>query len=111
MVIVKINRENRRITAFSISGHADAGPYGHDLVCAGVSAISFGTVNAIEALCGIQLHIDSEEDGGHLRGRVPALGSDDDSRVQLLLEGMVVSMQSMAKEYGEYITLLDEGSE
>lgn len=34
----------------SISGHAMSGPYGHDLVCAGVSAVSIGALNALDGM-------------------------------------------------------------
>ena len=31
-----------------ISGHANSGPHGHDLVCAGVSSITTGALNALQ---------------------------------------------------------------
>jgi uncharacterized protein YsxB (DUF464 family) len=90
-----------------MSGHADSGPYGHDLVCAGASAVSFGSVNAIAALCGVELDIEMEE-GGFLRCYVPN-GLDDVTyeKVQILLEGMLVSLQSIAEEYSSYIQIND----
>ena len=50
MIEVTLFENNKGITAFEISGHADSGPYGYDLVCAGVSAVSFGSVNATIAI-------------------------------------------------------------
>ena len=41
---------NRRITDFTITGHAEAGPYGQDIVCAGVSAIMQTTLLGLEAI-------------------------------------------------------------
>ncbi|WP_100373622.1 ribosomal-processing cysteine protease Prp [Bacillus sp. FJAT-45037] len=104
-VLVKRNA-NQTIKSFTMSGHADSGPHGHDLVCAGASAISFGSVNAIAALCSVELDVDMEEEGGFLRCHVPT-GLDDMTfeKVQLLLEGMVVSLQSMAEEYSAYIEI------
>ncbi len=34
---------NQRITSFKMTGHADSGPYGQDIVCAAVSALSIST--------------------------------------------------------------------
>lgn len=111
MIKVTIERQQHRIVAFSMSGHADAGPYGHDLVCAGVSAVSFGTINAVEELCGLALPVESEEEGGFLCCQVPALDAEQDKKVQWLLEGMVVSVQSIVHEYGSYIKLIKRGGE
>ena len=51
MIKVTINRtESGLIQSFTMSGHADFAEHGQDIVCAGVSAVSFGAVNAIMAL-------------------------------------------------------------
>ncbi|WP_096198880.1 ribosomal-processing cysteine protease Prp [Bacillus sp. FJAT-45350] len=107
MITVEVERnQNKTISSFSMSGHADAGPYGQDIVCAGASAVSFGTVNAIAELCDVKLDIEMEDDGGFLRCSVPQ-GLDEQTyeKVQLLLSGMVVSLNSIAAEYGKHIKI------
>ncbi|WP_437177576.1 ribosomal-processing cysteine protease Prp [Heyndrickxia camelliae] len=42
-----------KIMSFQSEGHAYYDEPGKDIVCAGVSAVTFGTVNSIEALLGI----------------------------------------------------------
>lgn len=42
MIKITVYRDNNQIKTFELSGHAESGPYGYDLVCAGVSAVSFG---------------------------------------------------------------------
>ncbi len=110
MIIVDVLRnEAKEIIQFTMSGHADAGPYGHDLVCAGASAVSIGSVNAIVKLCNIELDVSMEEDGGFLRCTVP---NDLDKvifeKVQLLLEAMLISLQSIATEYSKHIQIKDD---
>ncbi|MEJ1306834.1 ribosomal-processing cysteine protease Prp [Latilactobacillus sakei] len=39
-----------QIISFQITGHADSGPYGSDIVCAAVSAVSIGTINSLQKL-------------------------------------------------------------
>lgn len=107
MVIVEIERRDHRIISFTLRGHAASGPYGHDLVCAGVSAVSFGTINAVEALCGIELPVELEDDGGFLYCEIPALDATVEKKVQTLLEGMVVSIRTIVQEYGQYISLIE----
>ncbi len=41
---------NQRITSFKMTGHADSGPYGQDIVCAAVSALSISTVIVLSAV-------------------------------------------------------------
>ncbi len=101
-----VTRDSRGITGFTMDGHAEAGPYGHDIVCAGASAVSIGAVNAIHALCDVNVVAESATDGGHLECQVPAgLDSVSYEKVQLLLEGMRVSLESIAESYNEFITV------
>ncbi|RLL47968.1 ribosomal-processing cysteine protease Prp [Oceanobacillus piezotolerans] len=106
MITVTVYREDNRITAFKLSGHAESGPYGYDLVCAGVSAVSIGTVNAVTELCHVPLEIEQGAEGGYLYVSIP---SDTDSeimnQVQLLFEGMLVSLKSIELEYGKFIKI------
>jgi uncharacterized protein len=41
-------------SASELTGHADAGKTGQDIVCAAVSAVSIGAVNGIEGLAGFE---------------------------------------------------------
>lgn len=36
-----VRNQQKQIVSFEMSGHADAGPHGQDIVCAGASAVSF----------------------------------------------------------------------
>ncbi|MGO4888560.1 ribosomal-processing cysteine protease Prp [Anaerobacillus sp. MEB173] len=110
MIKVNVERnQEQQIVSFSMSGHAESGPYGQDLVCAGASAVSFGTVNAIDAICKVQLEIEMKDDGGFLRCVVPTgLVESTNEKVQLLLEGMIVSLQSIAEEYGKHIKISEK---
>lgn len=54
MIRVRIKRKkNGNISSFQMSGHAEFAEYGQDIVCAGASAVSFGTVNAIMQVAGL----------------------------------------------------------
>ena len=56
-------RENELLRS-QLSGHADFAKKGSDIVCAGASAVSFGTVNAIMSLTDVSLEIEQGKDGG-----------------------------------------------
>jgi len=109
MIRVTVFRKKGQITAFELTGHADSGPYGYDLVCAGVSAVSFGAVNAVMELLKADLEINQGDEGGYLKVSIPENIKPDTSRdIQLLLEGMIVSLQSIELEYSEFIKITDK---
>ncbi|WP_102345417.1 ribosomal-processing cysteine protease Prp [Bacillus sp. Marseille-P3661] len=110
MIKVTIKRlANHSIKSFEMSGHADSGPYGQDIVCAGASAVSFGTVNAIYKLCQTELEIEQGKSGGFLRCVVPDhLDQATNEKIQLLLEGMLVSLQTIEHDYAKYIKISDQ---
>lgn len=50
MVQVNVRLQNEQIQEIEISGHAEHGEYPNDLVCAAISCIAFGLLNALEEL-------------------------------------------------------------
>ncbi|WP_017755948.1 ribosomal-processing cysteine protease Prp [Calidifontibacillus oryziterrae] len=110
MIKVTITRRaDHSIDSFELSGHAESGPKGHDLVCAGVSAVSFGTVNAIYKLAQTKLTIEQGKQGGFLRCVVPDnIDQETEEKIQLLLEGMLVSLQTIENDYGKNIKITEK---
>lgn len=106
MIQVTVTRKNSgMIQSFSISGHAFFAEKGNDIVCAGVSAVSVGAINAVHALTGITPKIEQKEDG-FLHCVIPEhLQEDTQEKIQLLLEGMVVSLQTIEEQYGQHIKI------
>lgn len=108
MITVKICRENNRIKSFEVSGHANSGPYGYDLVCAGVSAVTFGAVNSISKICNVDLKI-IQESSGYLHVTVPhSLPNEQLDKAELLLEGMLISLQTIERNYRKFIEIKDK---
>lgn len=106
MIQVRIERSpsDRAILAFSVEGHALFADDGKDIVCAGVSTVAVGTVNAVEELTGVVLNHVMRK--GLLKVSIPEL--DDESqraKVQLLLESMVVMLATIQQTYGSYMTV------
>jgi uncharacterized protein YsxB (DUF464 family) len=104
MIIATIVRQanDRRITSFAIEGHAKFRKIGKDIICAGVSTVSIGTVNSIEKLAGVVLPAKMKD--GWLSSDIPTLAdAASDARMQLLLESMVVMLESIADAYGKYV--------
>ncbi|MCR2802639.1 ribosomal-processing cysteine protease Prp [Paenibacillus soyae] len=96
--------EDKRIVSFAVEGHAKYAKPGKDIVCAGVSAVSVGTVNAIETLAGVELPATMKN--GWLSSDIPVLpDADSDAKMQLLLESMSVMLETIATSYGKHVVL------
>lgn len=104
MIKVEITLNNDNIQSFIVSGHADSGPYGYDLVCAAVSAVTFGVVNAVFELTDVELNIEQGQDGGYLKVELPHnLSNLSLSTAYLLFKGMLISLQTIERDYGDHI--------
>jgi hypothetical protein len=100
---------DQTINGFELSGHADSGPHGHDLVCAAVSAVTFGMTNAVMKHSGIEPIIDQGNDGGYLKVILPNEANVEAlSAARLLLEGMVTTLETIEHDYGQYITIFEK---
>lgn len=109
MIRIRVKRDKSgQIASLTINGHAGYAEKGQDIVCAAVSAISIGTINAVEAVLGVRLPTEVHEDG-FLSCHMPSL--DDGQlrdKVQLLLEAMIAALRSVEAEYGRHVQVMDE---
>ncbi|MED3571462.1 ribosomal-processing cysteine protease Prp [Cytobacillus praedii] len=103
--VTVIRNKSDKIQSFVISGHAFFAKRGKDIVCAGVSAVSVGAINAVHAITGVTPLIEQKDDG-FLSCEIPdKLPDDTYEKIQLLLEGMVVSLRTIEEEYGQHIKI------
>lgn len=100
-VDIKLNDEGQ-ITDVIMDGHADFAEHGQDIVCAGASAVVFGSLNAIIGLTAERPDIDYSDDGGYFHVRSVDTSNE---QAQLILQSMLVSLQTIEEEYNEYIKL------
>lgn len=105
MIIVTVKRNERKaVNGFKVEGHANFAEAGFDIVCAGVSAVTVGTVNAVEELTGIVM--DSRMKNGFLSADLPRACPDGArEKAELLLSSLVVMLRSIEESYGPYIKI------
>lgn len=102
MIYIRITKEpSGRISAFEMDGHAEFAEHGKDLVCAGASAVSFGAVNAVAELTNSVPTVEQGADGGYLRVSFPV--TERDAEVQLIVQAMIISLQTIELDYGQHI--------
>ncbi|GEK91567.1 ribosomal-processing cysteine protease Prp [Alkalibacterium kapii] len=107
MIAIQFRSKGSTIRSVKITGHADAGPYGYDIVCAAVSALSIGTVNSLSEIAEIPLEVISAEDsGGYLEFKIPSgITQKQLDTSQILLQSLQLSLNSIQEEYREYVKI------
>ncbi len=92
--------QDGKFKVIEITGHADSGDYGHDLVCAAVSAVTATCVNALDSVAHAKPAEEADNDNGGFI-RVTKISADHDSQVicQTLLDGLL----SIQQQYGQYL--------
>ena len=94
-----------RWQSFTLERHADAGPYGYDLVCAAVSALTLSVINNAQRLLDIPLAVEADEvAGGFLKAGIPYdFDGGKDAELQLLLNHLYWALKDIEEEYSEHI--------
>lgn len=100
MIKVYLNQKSQRILSVKITGHANSTTEMLDLVCAEVSAVSVGVLNAIETLCKDSCLIQMES--GHVSIEVK---SDSDT-LQIILKTLVIQLETIIKTNKKYIKMI-----
>ncbi|HJV44299.1 MAG TPA: ribosomal-processing cysteine protease Prp [Bacillota bacterium] len=107
MITIVVKRQpSGDVQSITIDGHAGFDDPGKDIVCAAVSGISFGMLNAVDRLLGVELPV-QQGDSGFLHWELPELESEKHQRIQLLMDAMVASLRSVAIEYGKFVKVHD----
>ena len=90
MVKVLVKYKGKGLESIDIKGHAETDVYGKDLVCAAVSAIAIGSLNALDN--GAEgFEIDMEEEGHiHIEATSPISEHD-----QTVLETMIIQLKTI----------------
>lgn len=101
MIRAEVRWRGGEIRSLRVSGHADAGPYGHDLVCAAVSAV------VQTAILGLR-EIDPDAGPGEIRdGDVRWQGSAG-PKGQAILAACVVGLRDIARSHAGSLSLSEK---
>lgn len=108
MINVRIFLEQgSRISKFSVTGHADFGEYGSDIVCAAVSAVAQTAVIGLQHYFGSTVTVQQET--GKLICVIPKLTPEDYVVADAILRTMYWGLRDIEDQYGEYIHVTIEG--
>lgn len=103
MIKVQIFRNAEgAITGFSVTGHANAGPHGQDIVCAAVSVL------AQTAVLGLEGHLRREFKVEQVSGKLNfELIDRPDELSGAILETMVIGLTDIAQNYPQSVRIAE----
>jgi len=101
MIRVTLYRVKHSYLGFRVGGHAGAGPFGQDIVCAAVSSAALLAANTLAA------HWDCEalQQGGTLTLRVQTATESTDA----ILKSFAAHMRALEQQYPRHIKLIYGG--
>lgn len=102
MVRVKVLRKQSVIEEVEIQDHAGYADAGQDLVCAGVSSISVGMMNALDLMVPNVCEFRMKKAYVNIRIK------QSDDKAELLLEAMLAQLHTLQISYNSYITIEDQ---
>ena len=98
MITVTVTRENGNPVGVHVSGHANMGEYGEDLVCAAVSAIVQTAILGITEVCHIQAGV-SVEEGNTTCILSKDASTDEIRRAGIVFDTMIAGLRSIRQAY------------
>ena len=98
MISVNVSFIGSDVKSLTVSGHANYDKYGKDIVCAGVSAVVTGGINALESQVDNIEVISKENELG-----VKVINSNE--YIQIVLKTILIQLETIEKSYKKYIKI------
>ena len=101
MTQIRMNWDEMSLAA---SGHAGGGEKGHDIICAGISALTQTLANALNNERGIQFDFEVDEEAGLLRiSGVSCWGAESRKTAEAYFRMAEIGLKAIAQEYPDYV--------
>ena len=98
MISVNVSFIGKDVKSLTVSGHANYDQYGKDIVCAGVSAVVTGGINALESEIESIKIINEDNKLG-----VEVINSNE--KIQIILNTILIQLKTIEKSYKKYIKI------
>jgi hypothetical protein len=103
MLNVTFYRDSRhRLSSIFASGHADAGQYGEDIVCAAVSGILQAARLGLETYA--KIDAGAQQSSGELKIRIPE-SARDDAAVKAIAATAELAVGQIARQYPAHVAV------
>ena len=99
MIWVKVKTREDRICSLEITGHAEFAEHGKDIVCAGVSSIGTGLLNAIDIMCPEDCILKKEDNLIYIEVL------HDSERLQDILHTGYIQLDTVREVFSRYVRI------
>ena len=99
MINIIVYVKDAKYTGLKVSGHADFGEEGKDIVCAAVSVLTLNLANSIERFCDDSFIVDSDDGYFYLNLNYRSEKSG------VLLDACILGLMDIGEEYCNYINI------
>jgi len=99
MISVNVTFIGSDLQTLTVSGHANYDQYGKDIVCAGVSAVVTGGINALESELA-NIKIVNEEN------KLGVIVINSNEKIQIILKTILVQLETIETSYKKYIKII-----
>ena len=96
ITIYKSNEGN--YTRFTCEGHSGFAESGYDIVCASISILVINTINSLDSLVNEEMKVEENSEDGYIDCKFI---QKIDDRSKLLMDSMILGLQTIASEYGK----------
>ena len=93
-IVIKRDVSSQKIISIEVKGHANSAEYGKDLVCAAVSTVMTGGMNALQ-----DKEYDFKLEEGHIYVKALDIPSDYDSVVLKTIEVQLMTIEESNHKY------------
>ena len=98
MIRVVFGKSNGHFRNVSITGHAQYADPGEDLVCAAVSSIAFGMLNALDEMVG-------GADCAAENNEIKAFINQPDDRSDIIMKTVLIQLKTIEDSYNEFVEI------
>ena len=103
MIRIEVSYVDGKIVYLSVLGHANSDVEGKDLVCAAISAITVGGINALTEPKKFNLKVEK----GDVEISIKSEANEHDYQV---LETMLVQLKSVEETNSKYVRVVEKGN-
>jgi len=95
MIKIKYTIVDKTYTKLETSGHAEYADHGSDIICAGVSTVMVGLMNALDEIEGVEI----KEKKNH----IVIINETSSRKANNYLELALIQLKTIEESYGEFI--------
>lgn len=108
MIKIKVFVDNQQdIYGIEVSGHAGFAKNGEDIVCAGVSALTYTMLNSLKSIVGIEPTV--KISNGYTKCILPLdIDGEKKTSAQIVLKTIVLGYKNIQESYKSFIEVLIE---